>query len=334
MDWIGLDIGGANIKLASGEGQFSFPFELWKYPDQLTEFLGATVIRDKGLRVAVTMTGELADGYPDKETGVGQIVDSVEQVAPGAVFYQTPGRFVDAVGAKADWLNTAAANWHAMACWVSRSKGVRDGFLIDMGSTTTDLIPIQDGVPCSGSFTDLQRLASGELIYTGIRRSAVCGLLDQVELEGDSVNLANEFFATIEDVYVLLGRLPERMGSDTADGRPQQKRFARQRLARMLCSDYSEVGGASTISLAEQISLAQRRKLVQGIERVFAAYPELPCAVMVSGEGEWLIREILSTLPGNKTARLTGVGSLSMATCAPAVAVRELAAESKCLNFA
>ncbi len=79
MDWIGLDIGGENVKLATKDGQFSFPFELWKHPQQLAGFLEKSVaVVSKGVQAAVTMTGELADGYPTRQIGVREIVQFVE----------------------------------------------------------------------------------------------------------------------------------------------------------------------------------------------------------------------------------------------------------------
>ena len=40
-----------------------------------------------------------------------------------------------------------------------------------MGSTTTDLIPVAAGQPASCGFDDAERLAHGELVYTGLVRT-------------------------------------------------------------------------------------------------------------------------------------------------------------------
>ena len=48
--------------------------------------------------------------------------------------------------------------------------GQGDSLLVDMGSTTTDLIPLHDGAVTAKGYTDTQRLASDELLYIGVRR--------------------------------------------------------------------------------------------------------------------------------------------------------------------
>src|SRR5256885_9284124 len=49
--------------------------------------------------------------------------------------------------------------------------------LLDTGSTTTDIIPMINGVPVPVGRTDPHRLGTGELVYTGVRRTPVCAVL-------------------------------------------------------------------------------------------------------------------------------------------------------------
>ena len=325
MEWIGLDIGGANIKLSQLDGQFSCPFELWKHPERLAEFLRRTVPGHENVRAAVTMTGELADGYPTRQAGVVEIVDSVESVFASASYYQTSGQFVGAEVAKSRWLQTAAANWHATASWFAQNLSSDSGFIIDIGSTTTDVIPIQGGKPVGAASTDLERLTAGELVYTGIRRSPVCGIVREVELELQKVPLANEFFATIEDVYVVLGELAERECKDTADGREQNKSNAAQRIARMVCTDVAEVGFDAVLEIARQVRDAQRSVITKAIQQVVSKYQQLDREFLVCGEGEFLALDLLSKLGMTRVLRLSEMSNELTTDCAAAVAVRSLA---------
>ncbi|MFL6120051.1 helix-turn-helix domain-containing protein, partial [Actinophytocola sp.] len=101
-------------------------------------------------------------------------------------------------------------------------------------STTTDVIPLIDGRPVPAARTDPARLQSGELVYTGIRRTPVCALLGDLG--------AAEFFATTHDVYLILGMTPaDPADRDTADGRPATLECAHARLARMVCGDAESV---------------------------------------------------------------------------------------------
>ena len=69
--WIGLDIGGANIKTAHEDGQArTVPFEVWKRPDELGRAIAAAAAAlPASDRAAVTMTAELCDCYPTKAVG-------------------------------------------------------------------------------------------------------------------------------------------------------------------------------------------------------------------------------------------------------------------------
>lgn len=323
-EWIGLDIGGANIKIAFRDQQFSFPFELWKQPEQLSDYLRTIVTEPERHRVAVTMTGELADGYPTKSVGVREIVRSVERAFPDSRYYQTSGEFVGAEIAVRDWLKTAAANWHATAVWFANLLGLENGFVVDIGSTTTDIVPVQRGIPC-GANTDVQRLVSGQLLYTGVKRSSVAGIVPTLELGGQSVVPANESFATIEDAYVLLGEMPERDSGGTADGRSQTKTNAARRIARMLCADVEELGRDEVDRIANQISLAHRYRIRENLERVVNEFTIVSPKFMVCGEGEWLACQLLDELTWSDVRRLSKIVSPATANCAAAVAVREMA---------
>ena len=61
MAWIGLDIGGANLKLATSDGINSrhLPFPLWQDQHGLAERLVTLIGSLPAKNLAVTMTGEL-----------------------------------------------------------------------------------------------------------------------------------------------------------------------------------------------------------------------------------------------------------------------------------
>ena len=60
----------------------------------------------------------------------------------------------------------AAGNWHALANFVGKSF-CSDGLLIDIGSTTTDIIPILQGAVATTARTDY-RAAGGR--FAGLYR--------------------------------------------------------------------------------------------------------------------------------------------------------------------
>lgn len=298
MPVLALDIGGANIKVADGLGYArSWPFALWKYPEQLAgkivECLAAAPAAD---RLAVTMTGELCDCFATKRTGVQAIVASTVAAAgdTSVSFYQTTGEFVSAAHATDNHILTAASNWHALATFAGQYCQAPHALLIDIGSTTTDIIPIVGSREAARGRIDPDRLASGELVYTGVRRSPVCALLSGLRWRGTRCPVAQELFATTGDAYLLLDDIPEHPAdNDTADGQPFTSVAAHARLARMIGGDAELVTLDEARSFARQVREAQVTLLaMQGLQ-VIDNMAGVPQCVVVSGQGEFLAKRLL-----------------------------------------
>lgn len=332
---IGLDIGGANLKAATVNGfTKTMPFAIWKSPHQLTDALNDLLAGFPPSDLfAVTMTAELADCFATKSDGVDHILRSIETVAAGrpVIVWQTGGEFFSPALAREFPLLVAAANWHALATWCGRSSTHDFSLLIDIGTTTTDLIPIEKGLPMPNGRTDLERLTSGELVYTGVRRTPVCAVVSSVLFRGRNCPVAAEFFATMHDVYLLLGEIPENSAdNDTANSGPATIAGASQRLARMLCCDVTEVTNAELIEVARQISVAQQRLIGNALESILKNRPQQCQQVIVSGCGEFLAQKLLaqhSQLADVERLLLSEMGSPKIAEAACAFAVARLAQE-------
>jgi probable H4MPT-linked C1 transfer pathway protein len=328
-DAIGLDIGGANLKAATASGQAaSVPFELWRHPGQLVDQLAR--IRDwwpDVPTVAVTMTGELCDCFPTKRDGVRHILAAVEAAFPRHDIraWSTTGRFVRVDEANRQHLDVAAANWHALATLVGRELPAGPALLLDTGSTTTDIIPIVGGVPVPVGRSDPERLRSGELVYTGARRTPVCAVVGP--------EVAAEWFASTQDVYVRLGQLPaEADNLFTADGRPMTDANAHARLARMLGGDPEITPVEETMGLAHRVFSAQRHVIARAIRRVADRLPERPRTVCLAGSGEFLARVAWDDVRGEADdAAIRSLADLwgpELSAAGPALAVAALARES------
>jgi probable H4MPT-linked C1 transfer pathway protein len=336
MDWIGLDIGGANIKLADSQGEaVSRPFALWKNPAGLAGELAQVLsVGEPDRPLAVTMTGELADCYADKSEGVRQIVEAVVAAAAGRPLhlYSTSGDWLkpaDLDGRSALAASVAAANWHALARFAARFGAGDFQLLIDIGSTTTDIVPIRQGLPRSTGTTDTDRLASGELVYAGVRRTPVSSLVSELPLGGQQVPVARELFATTLDVYLLLGKMaPSEEAHDTADGRPATVDQARARMARMLCASPADVQATEVVAMAEKVAAQQCQLVGDAIMKVLATAAAVPDTILLSGEGSFLGRQVIGQLNlATDVVSLDDALGPSLATVAPAFAVAVLASE-------
>lgn len=322
MRLLGLDIGGANLKAAQqGGATVVQPFALWKEPARLPAALQQLIAPLLCDTLAVTMTGELCDCFETKHQGVLAILDAVEEVAGGRTVrvWTTEGRFVSVAEARSAPLAVAAANWLALAFLAGRFAPAGLALLIDVGSTTADVIPLLDGRPVPAGRTDPERLRSGELVYTGARRTPLCALM--------GADGAAELFATTLDVYLVLGETAETPSDrDTADGRPATRSFAHARLARMLCADVETSTEAERLSLAKSLRERQVQMLAGAIATVAGRLPAAPGSVVLAGSGEFLAAHAADRCRATATARRISLsGALgpgaSAAACALAVAV-------------
>jgi probable H4MPT-linked C1 transfer pathway protein len=350
---LGLDIGGANIKAATFDGEsVSVSFPIWQDKELLAVKLKElTLLRDViPDLVALTMTAELADCFETKAEGVKFIIRTVCDVFSESLVrvWLTSGEFAEPEDAIDLPQLVAAANWHALATWAGRAVPKGPAILIDVGSTTTDVIPLFDGVPVPEGFTDLHRLLSSELLYTGVRRTPICAivqtvpLLDEMDpaLEAERMlPLAAEHFATSLDMHLLNEDIPQDPHDvDTADGRPATRAAAMNRLAHMICSDIAEVSENQLMHIAghiagkqlEQICRAVRNRA--GFVQQLAASdsPEPQVRVLLSGSGAWLAERAVQEIGESafeSVSSLSGMFVRNVAACAPAFAVARLAAE-------
>lgn len=310
---IGLDIGGANLKASDGERRsLSRPFPLWREPQRLAVALRNLLdaFPPAGL-LAVTMTGELADCFLTRSDGVNRILDAVETAAAGTpiAVWQTGGEFVSVDEARGLVPLVAAANWHALAMWGARAVPDGAGLLVDVGSTTTDVIPLCDGLPAAVGRSDLERLLSRELVYTGVRRTPVNAVAHAVAIREARCPLAAELFATMLDAYLILGEIAEDESDlQTADGRPTTCRWARHRLARMLCSDPEELSHEELSHIARELASIQQQRISDAVSTVLERLPRRCELVVTSGEGEFVARRVVRGHP-----RLAGVTVTSLA---------------------
>jgi probable H4MPT-linked C1 transfer pathway protein len=320
---LGLDVGGANLKAAHVSGVACLrAFELWKNPAGLSAALKQLLQELPPFDLlAVTMTGELCDCFATKRAGVCSILEAVT-LAAGPVpirVWRTDRCFVDDETARSTPLQAAAANWLALATFAGRFAPHGPAILIDLGSTTTDIVPLLDGQPIPDGRTDVERLRTQELVYTGVRRTPVCAL--------QSEGLAAELFATTLDVHLVLGHLPEDAADHhTADGRPATRAAAHARLARMLGADMESCSLDETHLLAQRTWKRQSSLIGAALNHVAARLPLLPQTLILSGSGEFLLPAILDAHARFARARTVSLSAqlgpvLSTTACAYAVAM-------------
>jgi hypothetical protein len=279
------------------------------------------------------MTGELCDCFPTKVDGVKHILGAVLDAHFGRpiLVWTIEGALVDLSSALRSPEAAAASNWLSLATWAARC--VSSGLLIDIGSTTTDLIPLFGGRPVPRGRTDTDRLRSGELVYAGIKRTPVCALATALPHRGAMSGLAAELFATTRDVYLTLGDLDEDLeDNDTADGKSATRLASRDRLARMVGADREGFSDGDALDLARHANTVLMGRLVDAATRVcLESLGEAPRSVIVSGSGEFLARGLAERIiaPGGSILALSERWGRGASECACAYALMLLATEPR-----
>lgn len=336
---VGYDVGGAHLKVARIEDRRPVAVRqilcpLWQGMDKLDAALAEARPLAAGAQVAaVTMTGELSDLFDTRASGVAALADRLAaEHGPNVRFWMGGNGWGDAASAKARPAEVASTNFLATADAIAR-RGP-DTLLIDMGSTTTDIIAIGGGRVVAHGLTDADRLVTGELVYTGLTRTALMAVADDVPFRGVRQRIVREYYATTADARRALGTLPD--GVDlhaTADGRGKSRAESVARLARMLGRDAADGSDADWRSAAAAILDRQVASILDGARQVLSRTPLPPVApVVAAGIGSEVVAEIAQRLGRH----VVGFGELVGAEgevavwatrCAPAVAVALLCAE-------
>lgn len=283
-DTIGIDVGGANTKVATLSGAAkSFYLPLWE-ENNLEAVLRSVRNQIQPKRVGVVITGELADAFSSKTEGVCAIASVVDSVFAQPCYLNVRGQFTPNIPKK-DALLYAASNWVAAAWFLAKST--EDCIFADLGSTTCDVIPIKDGRPVALT-TDPERLRENQLIYMGVLRTNVATLLRSVCLKGETYRLSSELFSITADVHRVLHNIDERSYTcATPDSRSRELEACYRRIARLLLYDLDEFGKENAHEVARQVERAQINELADALK--YQAREFKLRTVVGAGLGEFLI---------------------------------------------
>jgi probable H4MPT-linked C1 transfer pathway protein len=299
---LGLDIGGANTKAAYAQTQKGVIrevkvaaeyFPVWKDHQKLAEILRklkSALFEGKLDAVGVTMTAELSDAYQTKREGVKHILGCIKEAFLEVPIYvlNSDAALESPEKAEAEPLGVAAANWAATGWLVSQY--FENCVVVDIGSTSTSIIPVTNCKVSAQGKTDLDKLICGELVYTGSLRTNLATIVQFVPVKGAVASVSSELFALSGDVHLILGNITsEQYTSETADGRGKTRQEAFARLARLVCADTEMLTEKELTTIAQHIYEKQVQQVTTGLSQVYkhakkSASTQVP--VLVAGLGK------------------------------------------------
>ncbi|MHA1517796.1 MAG: hydantoinase/oxoprolinase family protein [Alphaproteobacteria bacterium] len=336
----GWDVGGANVKLVQAkDGRIvavaQVPCPRIADPEKFNEAVDAALAlyTAPGYH-AVTMTGELSDVFPSRAVGVAYLTGLMsETTGEDTLFYSRTDGLIGAEQLREAWQSIASANWHASATFAATREA--QGLFVDIGTTTTDLIPLKDGSPRADGQTDGERMTEGELIYAGVVRTPVMAVAQEAPFKGRMQGIAGERFATMADVYRLTGELPDDADPyDTADGRSKSLDESASRLARILGRDADEAEFIAWKALAHFLGHRQLDRIAANAELLIGreALPQ-DAPIIGAGCGRFLAVQLAARLERSYrdfAELIEGEDDVreAAATSAPAASLALLAAEA------
>ena len=274
------------------------------------------------------MTAELTEIFSSREEGVIALLERLRQRIPGdlRIFAGLKG-FEDVQAARGDPLSVASANFLATARLVAERQP--RALLIDFGSTTTDIVACDR----PQGLSDAERLQTGELVYTGLTRTAVPSVATRAPLAGQWQSLARDTFATMGDVRRVLGELADDVDLHaTADDRGKSLAESLARFARGFGRDAEMRHLTTWRASAAYVAERQLRSIHDGALQVLSRPGLAVDSVIAAGIGAPVVARIASrlNLPVSDFGTLIGAPGehrVWATRCAPAVAVALLQAK-------
>jgi len=321
---LGLDIGGANTKVALLTYQDNkivdsysyiayFPF--WeKTVKDIPVMLESIILnlieqteinsKDEIVFISIAITAELSDAFQTKREGILKILSSLDDVYDNNKLYfiNTESEFVDFETARSNPYSIAAANWVSTSLFLG--EFVPQCILIDAGSTTIDVIPIHFSNPIPIGKDDISRLVNHELIYTGGLRATIPSITHFVPYKEQMIRISFEKFALISDVHRILENISEEeYTTDTADNRSKSLEDCYARLARIICMDIELISKEELNKMAKFIYERQLEVISKEIQEFYKSltiripgFKIDPLFVITGLSSDFLIRKSLEKL--------------------------------------
>jgi probable H4MPT-linked C1 transfer pathway protein len=281
---LGLDIGGANTKatyIKTNKGTVNEQktaleyFPIWKDRKeklpQILEKLKQKVADSTALDgVGVTITAELSDVYMTKKEGINHVLDCVTKVfADTQIFVlDVETKMLTVKDARMEPLKVSSANWAATG-WII-SQLIKNCITVDVGSTTTSIIPVINGKVAVTGRTDLEKLQNGELVYSGSLRTNVAAIVDTIPVKGKMTRVSSELFAQSGDVHLLLNNIGQKdYTAETCDGRGKTRKEAAARLSRVVCADTDMLNEQEIVAMAKFVYEGQVDQIAAGLKQVY-----------------------------------------------------------------
>tara|TARA_Y100000589_G_scaffold154232_1_gene146872 strand:- start:544 stop:1569 length:1026 start_codon:yes stop_codon:yes gene_type:complete len=299
IEFLGIDIGGAHIKIVGLDKEKKIilvkymKFYFWKKKEKLFKFFDfVNSISSSHTKIGITLTAELCDIFETRIDGFKKIYEECRRLKNKFFFY-TSSKEVFTV--KSNTKKIISMNWHATGKFIS--KNLNDAIIIDFGSTTTDIICIKNKVIKNLGFDDFSRLKNNELIYTGLTRTPIFGITNELILDGINYPVIPEFFSSMSDVYRINKSLDKVLDiDDTADNTEKNLSKSFIRVARNFGFDFKKSDKELLKKISRKLINFQMKKISVSLDKLIIKFnmsEKVP--IVICGIGKEVLRNFLKS---------------------------------------
>ena len=299
IEFLGIDIGGAHIKLVGLDKETKIilvkyiKFYFWKKKEKLSKvFDFINSISSPNTKIGITLTAELCDIFETRLDGFKKIYSECKRLKNKFFFY-TSSKEVFTV--KSNTKKIISMNWHATGKFISRN--LNDAIVVDFGSTTTDIICIKNKIIKNLGFDDFSRLKNNELIYTGLTRTPIFGVMNELILNGINYPLIPEFFSSMSDVYRINKSLDKVLDiDDTADNTEKNLNQSFIRVARNFGFDFNKSNKELLKKISRKLINFQMKKIAISLDKLMIKFnmsKKVP--IVLCGIGNEVLRNFLKS---------------------------------------
>lgn len=294
--YVGWDIGGANTKIVVLDENLNFIYSnkfylpIWESFSQIKETISYCLasIHKYDLFHLVTFTAESCDNFDNRSVAIKSLARICHKLlGKNLKFYSNKNKYENFKHVINNPLTFASSNWVPYRSFLI--KKYKYDIAIDLGSTTTDIIPNKTFIKIGSS--DFERINMGTLLYFGVERTPLSMLLDNINVNKKKIHLLNEFYARSSDVFLLSKDL---LGCDVlsknCDGRSNSLDNCRKRLLRQFGLDLNQ----KNFGLSNRIVKAIKNDIIENIDSLVKQHVKKNDTVKIfgTGQGEFLLKEL------------------------------------------
>ena len=303
ISFLGIDIGGAHIKIVGLDKNKNISLVeyrkcyLWKDPKKLKkeiEFINSLSENTKIL-CGITMTAELCDIFSDRIKGAKKIQKECKKIKFKKFFYSRADNLFANINEK-KFTNFISMNWHSIGRYMT--KHIREGIIIDFGSTTTDFVLIKDKHVINNSFSDYKRLRTGELVYTGIIRTPIFAIMNSIKIKTQKYKIIPEYFSNMSDVYRIHKKIEKIFDvDDETDSSDKTVISSYQRISRSFGLDFNKKYKKLIFKLSEEVMKEQLKIIYENTMLLFKKYNlDKKSPIILSGIGQNILMKSFNGL--------------------------------------